>query len=69
MAKTLFVLATARILGNVKGDEMTAIVKTIVLTCPPKTEPVLVLDWRLKKKGVVNGQEGVQTRADHQQAA
>jgi hypothetical protein len=36
-----------------------------VVTCPPKTEPVLVLDWQLKKKGVVNGQEGIQTRADH----
>ncbi len=39
------------------------------LTCPPKAEPVLVLDWRLKKKGAVNGQEGIQTGADHQQAA
>jgi hypothetical protein len=35
------------------------------MTCPTKTEPVLVLDWRLKKKGEANGQEGIQTRAKH----
>ncbi len=39
------------------------------VTCPLKTEPVLMLDWRLEKKGAVNGQERVQTRVDHQQAA
>jgi DNA-binding response OmpR family regulator len=39
------------------------------LTCPPKTEPVRVLDWRLSKRGLVNGQERVQTGTDHWEAA
>ena len=34
-----------------------------MLTCPPKTEPGLVLDWRLKKEGEANSQEGIQTGA------
>jgi len=41
----------------------------VTLTCPQKTEPVRVLDWRLSKRGLVNGQERVQTRTDHWEAA
>jgi len=39
------------------------------VTCPPKTEPVRVLDWRLSRRGLVNGQERVQTGTDHWEAA
>ena len=46
--------------------DMTAI---LTLTCPPITEPALVLDWRIRKRGQSNGEEGIQTRGDHQQAA
>ena len=40
-----------------------------VLTCPPKSSPVLMLDWRLRKGGYFIGQKNIQTGANHQQAA
>ena len=40
----------------------------ILMTCPPKSSPVLMLDWR-HNKGVGNAKEGLYTRANHQQAS
>ena len=41
----------------------------IQMTCPPKTDPVLMLDWQNRKGGQSNGQERVQTGANHRQTA
>jgi hypothetical protein len=38
------------------------------LTCPPKTSPVVELDWKLER-GVTNVQEVLQAGADYQQAS
>jgi hypothetical protein len=39
------------------------------LTCPPKAEPLVVLEWRNRRRGETNGQEGIQTRTNHRQTA
>ncbi len=39
----------------------------LLMKCPPKTSPVLVLGWVLRK-GAIDGQEILHTGADYQQA-
>ena len=41
----------------------------IQLTCPPKNGASCCVRLAIKKEGAINGQEGVQTGAYHQQAA
>jgi hypothetical protein len=59
-AKTKIMEEPSEIIEEIGNEEV---------TCPPKTEPVLMLDWQNKKGGQTNGQEGVQTRANHWQTA
>ena len=37
----------------------------IMLTCPPKISPVLMLDWRLRKGGYFIGQKTIQAGTNH----
>jgi hypothetical protein len=36
------------------------------VTCPPRTEPASMLDWKSVKEGGVDGQKGIQAGTDHQ---
>jgi hypothetical protein len=36
----------------------------LLMTCPPKSSPVLMLDFGLRERGI-NGQEDLYSRADH----
>jgi len=52
---------------RLKSDQ-TYIPSVVVLACPPKRSPVLMLDWKIRK-GAIDGQEILHTGADYQQAA
>ena len=49
---------------GIKNKVHNILAKNNIVICPPKTGPVLMLDWRLRK-GDINGQEVEHSRADH----
>jgi len=52
--------ATCKKCGEKKDFPEQVILKQVTLTCPPRTDPVSVLDWEPDKKGAANGQKGIQ---------
>jgi len=42
----------------VESDNLAGM-SVIRVTCPPRTSPVFMLDWRIREKGVTDGQEGM----------